>query len=55
MLLVVLSIDRQTGHLVAGPDLISRGFLYEGEEYRVTEEARELVRRTFQHDGGHTV
>jgi len=51
MLLVVLSIDRQTGHLVAGPDLISRGFLYEGEEYRVTEEARELVRRTFQHDG----
>ncbi len=51
MLLVVVSIDRQTGQLVAGPDLISRGFVSGTEEGRVNDEARELVRRTFQHDG----
>lgn len=51
MLLVVLSIDRHSGQIVSGPDLISRGFLYGAEASRVTDEARELVRRTFKHDG----
>ncbi len=51
MLLVVVSIDRQSGKLVAGPDLISRGFLYGAEEARITDDARALVRRAFKHDG----
>ncbi len=51
LLLVVVSIDRQTGKLVAGPDLISRGFLYSSEDGTVTEDARKLVRREFEHDG----
>jgi ribonuclease J len=51
MLLVVVSIDRQSGKLVAGPDLISRGFLYGAEEARITDQARALVRQAFVHDG----
>lgn len=51
MLIVVVIIDRQTGELVAGPDLLSRGFLSDAEESRINDEAQDLVRRTFHHNG----
>lgn len=51
MVIVVLSIDRQTGRLIAGPDLLSRGFVASGDNSSVTEDAKTLVRKTFDHDG----
>jgi ribonuclease J len=40
---VVVSIDRNTGDIVAGPDIISRGFIYMAEAEDLIEEARQLV------------
>lgn len=51
MVLVVVTIDRQSGKLVAGPDLISRGFLAASEDGAVTDDARALVRKAFTHAG----
>ncbi|MHB0997788.1 MAG: ribonuclease J [Armatimonadota bacterium] len=41
--IVVLSIDKTTGALVAGPDIISRGFIFMEEAEALIEEARQAV------------
>ncbi|GIW45118.1 MAG: ribonuclease J [Candidatus Binatia bacterium] len=43
LVLAVLALDQQTGSVVAGPDLISRGFLPESGEEIFMEEARQLL------------
>ncbi len=43
MVLVTVAIDRETGELVSGPDIISRGFVHEDESREMLEEARRLV------------
>lgn len=48
MVVVIVGIDPDSGQLVAGPDIISRGFLYASEDGLVSEEAREIVRRAFE-------
>jgi len=45
MFLVVLTVDKKTGKLLASPDIISRGFVYMKESEELIEEARSLVRR----------
>jgi ribonuclease J len=42
ILVVVVSIDKETGEVLAGPELISRGFVYE-QEAELLEEAKEKV------------
>jgi ribonuclease J len=42
VIIVVLTVERSTGTLIAGPDLVSRGFIEEGNEH-LFDEARELV------------
>jgi len=42
VLVVVASVDRKTGELLAGPDLLSRGFM--DDEQAFLAEAREVVR-----------
>lgn len=44
ILIVVVTIDRQTGHVVAGPDIVSRGFVYMRESEELMDEARAKVR-----------
>lgn len=44
ILIVVVTIDKQTGEVVAGPDIVSRGFVYVRESEKLIEEARERVR-----------
>ncbi len=49
---IVLSIDKSTGELVAGPDLVSRGFVFMEEAEELIEEAKQVVLDTI---GGITV
>lgn len=48
ILLVVVSIDKQTGALLAGPEIISRGFVYMREAETLVEEARNTVANTIE-------
>lgn len=52
---VVCSVDRATGRVIAGPDCISRGAILKPEEEEVQEEAKESVLRFLEElpeDGG---
>ena len=42
VIIVVVTIERSTGRVIAGPDLVSRGFI-EGESEQLFDEAREHV------------
>jgi ribonuclease J len=43
ILVVVMTVDSETGEPLAGPDIISRGFVYERESEELLESARALV------------
>jgi ribonuclease J len=47
MVLAVLAIHQQSGEIVAGPDLISRGFVRDEEGEEILEQARKIVLETF--------
>ncbi len=44
ILTIVVTIEKQTGKVVSGPDIISRGFVYVRESEGLMDEARELVK-----------
>ncbi len=44
ILTVVVTMEKQTGRIVAGPDIISRGFVYVRESEGLMDEARDIVR-----------
>ncbi len=44
ILVVVMTVDGRTGELVAGPELVSRGFVYVRESEGLLEEARQYAR-----------
>ena len=48
VLVVVLTVDSETGELLAGPDIISRGFIYGKESEALLDEARGRVDRAFR-------
>lgn len=43
IMIVVVTIDRETCHVVSGPDIVSRGFVYVREAEDLMDEAREKV------------
>ena len=43
IMIVVVTIDHETCHVVSGPDIVSRGFVYVREAENLMEEAREKV------------
>lgn len=45
ILIVVVTIDERTGEVLAGPDIISRGFVYVRESEELIEEAKKRVRQ----------
>ena len=45
MRIVVLAVDRDSGTVVSGPDIISRGFVYVREADDLVEGAKEAVRQ----------
>ncbi|HVF11778.1 MAG TPA: ribonuclease J, partial [Actinomycetota bacterium] len=46
VIVCVVTIDSQTGALLAGPDVISRGFVYEDEAKEFLSEARAEIRES---------
>ena len=45
LIIVVVTIESESGAVVAGPDIVSRGFVYVRESEALMEEARLLVKR----------
>ncbi len=48
ILIVVMALERGSNMLVAGPDIVSRGFVYVKESDELLEEARQVVDETMQ-------
>lgn len=48
LIVVVTTINRETGAVAAGPDIVSRGFVYVKESEELMEEAKQLVAKTLQ-------
>ncbi len=48
ILIVVVTIDKQTGRLVAAPDLVTRGFVYVKESGELLDEAKDHVVATLE-------
>lgn len=48
ILTVVVTMERHTANVIAGPDIISRGFVYVRESEGLMDEAKELVRKVLK-------
>jgi len=53
ILMAVLTVDKETGQPIAGPDIISRGFVYMRDAEELLESARERVLDSFIGLNGH--
>lgn len=52
ILMVVLTLDKKNGTLLAGPDMITRGFVYVRESEKLLEDARAVVREFMDKNKG---
>lgn len=48
LIIVTLTLDRDTGDILAGPDIVSRGFVYVREAEDMLEAARQIARKTVE-------
>ncbi|MDS1029057.1 ribonuclease J [Bacillota bacterium LX-D] len=48
ILIVVVTLNKDTGNVVAGPDIVSRGFVYVRESEELMEDAKEKVRQSLE-------
>ncbi len=46
LIVVVITISKQEGRVVSGPDIISRGFVYVRESVDLMDEARDMIKKT---------
>jgi ribonuclease J len=53
VVMVIITVNRQTGKLVGRPDIVSRGFVEPGETKDMIEESRDLVARALDRSGAH--
>ncbi len=53
ILMAVLTVDKETGQPLAGPDIISRGFVYMRDSEELLESAREQILASFIGLNGH--
>lgn len=53
ILMAVLTVDKETGQPLAGPDIVTRGFVYMRDAEELLESARERVRESFEGLNGH--
>jgi len=54
ILIAVLTIDKETGQPIAGPDIVTRGFVYVRDSEELLAEAREHVLASFHSVNGHS-
>ncbi len=52
MVVVAVTVDRGTGEIIAGPEIASRGWVYERESEAVLEEAKTVLRQALTAHGG---
>lgn len=55
ILTVVITIEKESGTVIAGPDIISRGFVYVRESENLMEEARNIVKNSLDRSLGNKV
>jgi ribonuclease J len=48
ILTVVVTIEKESSTVIAGPDIISRGFVYVRESEKLMDEAREIVKKVLR-------
>ncbi|WP_425060920.1 ribonuclease J [Sporomusa carbonis] len=48
ILIVVVTMDKQRGQVAAGPDIVSRGFVYVRESEQLMEDAKERVKQALE-------
>ncbi|WP_093791635.1 ribonuclease J [Sporomusa acidovorans] len=48
ILIVVVTMDKQRGQVAAGPDIVSRGFVYVRESEQLMDEAKERVKQALE-------
>ena len=53
ILMAILTVDKETGQPLAGPDIVSRGFVYMRDAEELLESAREHVLESFIGLNGH--
>jgi ribonuclease J len=51
IVVVIITVNKQTGKLMGRPDIVSRGFVDTRESKDMLEESRDLVSRTLDHSG----
>ncbi|WP_028307303.1 ribonuclease J [Desulfitibacter alkalitolerans] len=51
ILIMVVTLDKQTGKVLVGPDIVSRGFVYVRESEELMEEAKEKVKQCLEKCG----
>lgn len=51
LIVIVITTERETGSLIAGPDIISRGFVYVRESEDLMEQTREVTRNALMKCG----
>jgi ribonuclease J len=54
MVVVAVTVDRGTGEIIAGPEIASRGWVYERESEAVLEEAKTVLREALAEKAGET-
>lgn len=52
VLLIVVTVDKANGQLVAGPDIVTRGFVYAAESGQLLEDTKEKLRTVLSHQNG---
>jgi ribonuclease J len=55
IVVVVVTVDKRTGQLLAGPDVINRGFVFENASEELLEEARERTVRSLEQSASEEV
>ncbi len=48
IIIAIVVMQQNTGKIISGPDIVSRGFVYVKENEQLMEQARKLVRKTMQ-------
>lgn len=48
MIIVIVTVQKETGQLITGPDIISRGFIYVRESEKLMEEVKQICKNALQ-------